>query len=194
MVHQWFLARGNPGLLLRSLLKEHLLSLCDAAEEVPCSQLKFLALPLWPACHESKTKVQAWAGGILRIHISGVDPSDNATCHAQNPTQLLAMNHVLPWPLSTVPARGYGDHHHQEAMVMNWARAAQGCQLHHQSCNPLDPRGKVEVWSTEDNLAKNCVSRHEEHEPQLGHHPEAGQWQTGMGEFHCFPTHQLAWR
>ena len=30
----------------------------------------------------------------------------------------------------------------------------KGCQLHHQSCNPLDPRGKAEAWSTEDNLAK----------------------------------------
>ena len=30
---------------------------------------------------------------------------------------------------------------HQEAMALDWARAVQGCQLHHQSCHPLDPRG-----------------------------------------------------
>ena len=53
----------------------------------------------------------------------------------------------------------YGDHHNQEAMVLDWARAAQGCQLHHRSFNPLDPSGKAEEWSTEDNLAKNCGSR-----------------------------------
>ena len=46
------------------------------------------------------------------------------------------------------------------------------CQLHYQSCNPLDPRGKAEAWSTEDNLAKNCRSGNED-EPQLGRHPEA---------------------
>ena len=42
-------------------------------------------------------------------------------------------------------------------------------------CNPLDPRGKAEAWSTEDYLAKNCGSENEEDEPQLGHHPEACQ-------------------
>ena len=45
-----------------------------------------------------------------------------------------------------------------------------------QSCNPLDPRGKAaKVWLTEGNLAKNCGSRNEEDEPQLGRHPMAGQ-------------------
>ena len=44
--------------------------------------------------------------------------------------------------------------HHKETMALDWVRSAQGCQLHHQSCNPLDPRGKAEAWSTEDNLAK----------------------------------------
>ena len=88
---------------------------------------------------------------------------------------LLAKNHFQSRPLSMVPARGYGDHHHQEAMALDWVHAAQGCQLHHLSCNPLDPRGKAEAWSSEDNLAKNCGTRNEEHEPQLGHHPEAGQ-------------------
>ena len=34
--------------------------------------------------------------------------------------------------------------------------------------HPLDPRGKAGEWSTEDNLAKNCGSGTEEHEPQLG--------------------------
>ena len=53
-------------------------------------------------------------------------------------------------------------------MALDWARAAQGCQLHHQSCTPLDPRGKEEAWLTEDNLAKNCGSRNEEDEPQHG--------------------------
>ena len=67
-----------------------------------------------------------------------------------------------------MPARGYGDNHHREAMALSWARAVQGCQLHHQSCNPLDPRGKAEAWSTKDNLAKNCGSGNEEHESQLG--------------------------
>ena len=81
----------------------------------------------------------------------------------ENPTHLLAKNHPQLWPLSTVPARGYyGDHHDQEAMALDWARAAQGCQLHHQSCNPLDPRGKAEAWLTEDNLAKKCGSGNEE--------------------------------
>ena len=60
-------------------------------------------------------------------------------------------------------------------MALDWARAVQGCQLHHQSCDPLDPRGKVEAWLTKDNLAKNCGNRNEEDEPQLGHHQEAGQ-------------------
>ena len=114
--------------------------------------------------------------------------------HQENPTHLLAMNYLQPWPLSTVPARGYGDHHHQEAMVLDWARAVQGCQLRHQSCDPLYPRGKAEAWSTEDNLAKNCGSRTEEHEPQLRHHPEAGQWQIGAEELCCCPLCQLSWR
>ena len=74
------------------------------------------------------------------------------------------------------------------------ARAAQACQLHHQSCNPKDLRRKAEAWSTEGNLAKNCGSGNEEQEPQLGHHPEAGQWQTGVEELRCCPIHQLAWR
>ena len=43
------------------------------------------------------------------------------------------------------------------------------------SHNPLDPRGYGEAWSTEDNLEKNCGNGGEEHEPQLGRHPEAGQ-------------------
>ena len=79
-------------------------------------------------------------------------------------------------------------------MLLDWARAAQRCQPHHQSCNPLDPRGKVEVWSTKDNLVKNCGSSNEEHEPQLGHRPEAGQWQTRLEELRCCPTCQQAWR
>ena len=41
--------------------------------------------------------------------------------------------------------------------------------------NPRDPREKLEAWSTEDNLVKNCGSGNEEDEAQLGHHPEAGQ-------------------
>ena len=112
----------------------------------------------------------------------------------ENPTHLLAKNHLQPRPLSTVPAREYGDHHHQEAMALDWALAAEGCQLCHQSCNPLDPRGKVEVWSTEDNLAKNCGSKNEEYEWQLGHYPEAGQWQTGLEELRCCPIRQLMWQ
>ena len=60
-------------------------------------------------------------------------------------------------------------------MALDWASAGQGCQSHHQSCNPLDPGGRggegAEAWSTEDNLAKNCASGNEEHEPQVGHHP-----------------------
>ena len=61
-------------------------------------------------------------------------------------------------------------------MALVWEPVAQGCQLHHQSCNPPDPRGrgKVEAWLTEDNLAKNCGSRNEEHESQLGHAPSRG--------------------
>ena len=43
------------------------------------------------------------------------------------------------------------------------------------NCNPLDLRGKAEAWSAEDNLVKNYGSGNEDHEPQLGHHPEAGQ-------------------
>ena len=117
-----------------------------------------------------------------------------STTLTPHPARLLAKNHLQPWPLSTVPARGCGDHHHQEAMTLDWARDAQGCQLHHQSCNPLDARGKAEVWSTEDNLATNCESRNEELEPQPGHHPEAGQWQTGVEELRCCPVRQLAWR
>ena len=66
-------------------------------------------------------------------------------------------------------------------MALDWARALQGCQLHHQSCNPLDPRGKAEAWSTEDNLAKNCGSGNKEHEPKLGHHPETGRDRHGGG-------------
>ena len=31
----------------------------------------------------------------------------------------------------------------------------------------LDPRWKVEVWSTEDNLVKNCGSGNEEQEPHV---------------------------
>ena len=80
-------------------------------------------------------------------------------------------------------AKGYGDRHHQEAMALDWAHAALGCQLHHHSCNPLDPRGKAEPWSTKDNLAKNCGSGNEEDEPQLGHQSEAGQWQTGVNDY-----------
>ena len=67
----------------------------------------------------------------------------------------------------------------------------KGCQLHHQSCNPLDPRGKAQAWSTEDNLAKNCGNGNEEREPQLGHHPEAGQRQSGVKGLCCCPLRQL---
>ena len=74
-----------------------------------------------------------------------------------------------------MPARGCEDHHRLEVMVLDWAGAVQGCQLHHQSCNPVDLRGKVEAWSTEENPVENCGGRNEEHEPHLGHHPEAGQ-------------------
>ena len=91
-----------------------------------------------------------------------------------------------------VPAREYGSRHYQEAMALDWAHVAQGCQLHHQSCNPLDPRGKADAWSTEDNLAKNCGSGNEEHDPQLGHHPEAGQCQTGVEDLRCCSIRQLA--
>ena len=65
--------------------------------------------------------------------------------------------------------------------MLDWTRAAQWCQLHHQSCNPLDPRGKAKAWSTEDNLAKNCGSGNKGHEPQLGYHPETGQRDRGVG-------------
>ena len=79
-------------------------------------------------------------------------------------------------------------------MALDWAHTAQGCQPHRQSYNPLDLRGKGETWLTEDNLAKNCGSRNEENEPQLGHHPEAGQWQKGVDELHCCLTCQQAWQ
>ena len=68
-------------------------------------------------------------------------------------------------------------------MALDWARAAQGCQLHHQSCNLLDPRGKAEAWLIEDNPVKNCGSGTEEHEAQLGHHPEAGHDKQGWRSF-----------
>ena len=55
------------------------------------------------------------------------------------------------------------------------------------------PRGKVEAWSTEDYLAKNCGRGPEEHEPQLGHHPEAGQCRTGVAELCCCPIY-ASWR
>ena len=112
----------------------------------------------------------------------------------ENPTHLLVKSHLQPWPLSTVPARGHGDHRHQEVMALDWARAAQGCRLHHQSYNPLGPRGKAEAWSTEDKLTKNFESRNEEDDTQLGHHPEAGQWQTEVKELRCCPICQLAWQ
>ena len=35
--------------------------------------------------------------------------------------------------------------------------------------------GSGEEALTEDNLTKNCGGENEEREPQLGHHPEAGQ-------------------
>ena len=63
-------------------------------------------------------------------------------------------------------------------------------QLQHKDPTPspklqsTGPRGKVEVWSTKDNLAKNCASGTEEHEPQLGHHP-------GVEELHCCSIHQM---
>ena len=60
-------------------------------------------------------------------------------------------------------------------MALDWAHAVQGCQPHHQRCNALDSRGKADTWSTKDNPLKNCGSGNEEHELQLGHHPEAGQ-------------------
>ena len=37
-------------------------------------------------------------------------------------------------------------------------------------------------------------SGNDEHEPQLGRHPEAGQWQTGVEELCCCCIRQLAWR
>ena len=77
-------------------------------------------------------------------------------------------------------------------MALDWARPAQGCQLHHQICNPLDPRGKAEARSTEDKLAKNCGSGNEELEAQLGHHPEVGQRQTWVEELRCCTMGQLA--
>ena len=100
-----------------------------------------------------------WPGTISNRHLL-------AQCQQEEPGQPQRITSGL---------RGYGDHHHQEAMALDWARAAQGCRLHHQSFNPLDSRGKAEAWSTEDTLEKDCGRRNEEYEPQLGHHPEAGQ-------------------
>ena len=50
------------------------------------------------------------------------------------------------------------------------------------------------VLVSKDNLGKNCGSGNEEHEPQMGHHPEVGQWQTGVEELCCCPILQLVWR
>ena len=38
-----------------------------------------------------------------------------------------------------------------------------------------------------------CVQTILLHEPQLGHHPEAGQWQRGVEELRCCPIRQQAW-
>ena len=199
--------------------------------------------------HHQKVTALDWVRATPSPELRIVDPSLSITEHdhaklssfhmislSKNPTHFPAKNHLQSWPPSTVPARGYGDHHHQKVMALDWACAAQGCQLHHHSCNPLDPRGKAEAWLTKDNLVKNCGSGNEEsrtwtaagassrgwpvtargggasllpytpagmmgsdddktillHEPQLGHHPEAGQWQTGVEELHCCPISQLA--
>ena len=103
----------------------------------------------------------------------------------------MAKNHLQLWPLSTMPAR-------ETIITRKWwcwigHVLHKGCQLHHQSCNPLDPRGKAEAWWTEDNRVKNYGSGNEEHERELGHHPEAGQWHTGVEELRCWTVRQLAW-
>ena len=113
--------------------------------------------------HAHKHKRQPTA--LHKIHklISNENTTDTCTAyHCSHQTQFLKNKSAPKW--SSSPGRN----------VLDWTRAAQWCQLHHQSCNPLDPRGKAKAWSTEDNLAKNCGSGNEEHEPQLGHHPEAG--------------------
>ena len=62
--------------------------------------------------------------------------------YVENWMHLLAKNHLQLWPPHTVPSRECGERHHQEVMAPDWAPAAQGCQLNHLSCNPLDPEGK----------------------------------------------------
>ena len=66
-------------------------------------------------------------------------------------------------------------------MLLDWAHAVQGCQLHHQSCSPLDLRGQAEAWSTKDNLVKNCGSGNEEDERQLWNHSELASDSKGGG-------------
>ena len=68
-------------------------------------------------------------------------------------------------------------------LALHWARAAQGCQLCHQSCSALDSKGKAEEWSTKDNLAKASGSGNEDHEPHLGYHPDAGLDRQGWRSF-----------
>ena len=40
----------------------------------------------------------------------------------ENPTHLLAKNHLQPF--NVVPAREYGDHHHQKTIALDLAHAA----------------------------------------------------------------------
>ena len=115
-----------------------------------------------------KTKVKLYQSCVLstlfyRSECWRMTEYDLAKLSFFHRTNLRKIQRIF-WPRTIsnrdlVPARGYGDHHHQKAMALNWARAAQECQLHHQSCGPLDPREKAEAWSTEDNPAKNCGRR-----------------------------------
>ena len=103
----------------------------------PCQALRHLCI-VHPSVRISAGRWQSMT--LPTVILSNDKPQEN-------PMHLLAENHLKPWPLIMVPVRGSGEHYHQEAMALDWAHAAQGCQVHHQSCNPLDPRGKAEeLW------------------------------------------------
>ena len=151
-------------------------------------------MPLTPSRRETQGSVgpqemQHWTGQLkFTSNTSVVQNSENLHVF----WHLLAKKHLQPGLLSKVPARWYGDYHHQKLMALDWAWAAQGCQLHHQSCNPTDPRGAAEVQSTEDNWRRTVEAEMR----TLSHNwaPSRGWPVRDMVEEHphC-PVHLLVW-
>ena len=117
------------------------------------------------------------------------------------------LSDVLAYLLHTTATWCFAREMHIHIM---WGNMSKGHFRHQASCHAW---WHFMIWTLQSSLmkffswvhvesaghfkAKSIIVRfcfdhgNEKHEPQLGHHPEAGQWLTGVEKLHCCPIHQL---